>query len=108
MLANLHCLVYIGMPDNPQFLGALPAQDIAETINASVGPSGENREYLLHLEQALEELCPDSHDEHITDLARRVRALTPPLRARRPPLTHDNTLRKVKSTEEQEEIEKEG
>ncbi|KIW65673.1 hypothetical protein PV04_07910 [Phialophora macrospora] len=108
LLESLHCLVYIGMPDNPQFLGALSPQDIAETINVSVGPSGENREYLLHLEQALEELCPDSHDEHITDLARRVRALTPPLRAHRPPPTHDNTLRKVKSTEEQEEIEKEG
>ena len=95
------------MPDNPQFLGALAPQDVADTINASGGPSGENREYLLHLEQALEELCPDSHDEHITDLARRVRALTPPTRGLRPLPPHDDTLRKVKSTEEQEEIEKE-
>ncbi|OCT49301.1 Cation transport regulator-like protein 2 [Cladophialophora carrionii] len=107
-LASIHCLVYIGMPDNPQFLGVQAPQDIADTINTSVGPSGENREYLLHLEQALEELCPDSHDEHITDLARRVRALTPPLRESSRPPAHDNALRKVRSTEEQEEIEKEG
>ncbi|OAP63546.1 hypothetical protein AYL99_02773 [Fonsecaea erecta] len=106
-LADLHCLVYIGMPDNPQFLGALPPHEVAETINASIGPSGENREYLLHLEQALKELSPDSHDEHITDLARRVRALTPPLRSSRRQFASDNALRKINSTEEQEEIEKE-
>jgi len=90
------------MPDNPQFLGALPPQEVAETINASIGPSGENREYLLHLERALEDLSPGSHDEHIADLARRVRALTPPRH-----LSGGGPLRKVSSTEEQEEIEKE-
>ena len=95
------------MPDNPQFLGALPPQEVAETINISTGPSGGNREYLLHLEQALEELCPGSHDEHITDLARRVRALTPPARGSRVSLAQGSPLRKVGSTEEQEEIEKE-
>ena len=95
------------MPDNPQFLGPVPPQSVAETVNASIGPSGENREYLLHLEQALDELCPGSHDEHITDLARRVRALTPPVRGSRLPLAHGSLLRKVRSTEEQEEIEKE-
>ncbi|KIX01724.1 uncharacterized protein Z518_09450 [Rhinocladiella mackenziei CBS 650.93] len=105
-LPDLDCLVYIGMPDNPQFLGALPPQMIAETINASIGPSGENRDYLLHLEQALNELSPDSRDEHITDLARRVRALTPPTRVSRSIAAPDNALRKVNSTEEQEEIEK--
>ncbi|KAK5199212.1 hypothetical protein LTR72_001337 [Exophiala xenobiotica] len=105
-LSDLHCLVYIGMPDNPQFLGALRPQEIAEIINRSIGPSGENREYLLHLEKALEDLSVDSHDEHITDLARRVRALAPPSRMSQPPVASD-TLRKVTSTEEQEEIEKE-
>jgi len=94
------------MPDNPQFLGALPPQEIAETINASIGPSGENRDYLLHLEQALEDLSTDSHDEHISDLARRVRALTPPTQTSPSAPALDNTLRRVGSTEEQEEIEK--
>jgi glutathione-specific gamma-glutamylcyclotransferase len=96
------------MPDNPQFLGPLPLEDIAQTINASIGPSGENREYLLHLQDALERLSPESHDQHVTDLAKRVRALLPPTRASRPSLLpSDDALRKVNSTEEQEEIEKE-
>ncbi|KAI1627581.1 cation transporter ChaC [Exophiala viscosa] len=104
-LPDLDCLVYIGMPDNPQFLGALDPQDVANTINASLGPSGENREYLLHLEKALEDLSPNSHDEHISDLARHVRALPPP--DRRSQHVAEPELRKVSSTEEQEEIEKE-
>ncbi|KEF60047.1 uncharacterized protein A1O9_04897 [Exophiala aquamarina CBS 119918] len=93
------------MPDNPQFLGPLLPQHIAETINVSIGPSGENREYLLHLQDALEALSAHSHDEHIADLARRVRALDPPTRPACPSsIGHD--LRKINSTEEQEEIEK--
>lgn len=103
---DIRCLVYIGMPDNPQFLGAQDPQEIALKINESRGPSGENREYLLNLEQALLDLSPNSHDEHITDLARRVRALQPP-----PPPADDGvkllpTMHKTKSTEEQEEVEK--
>lgn len=80
-LPQIKCLVYIGMPDNPQFLGALQPSDVAEKINQSRGPSGENREYLLNLEHALLELCPESKDEHISDLADRVRAMPAPNRA---------------------------
>lgn len=94
------------MPDNPQFLGALLPEQIAFTINASIGPSGENREYLLHLQESLEILSPHSHDEHVADLARRVRALEPTDDLHRSLISTDNNLRKVKSTEEQEEIEK--
>lgn len=68
------------MPDNPQFLGALEPQQVALTINKSKGPSGENREYLLNLEQALLELSAESKDDHITDLARRVRSMELPRR----------------------------
>lgn len=93
------------MPENPQFLGPLLPQDIAQTINARIGPSGENREYLLHLQDALESLSADSHDEHIADLARRVRAMDPPLRLEGRS-SIDHTLKKINSTEEQEEIEK--
>lgn len=75
---DIHCLVYIGMPDNPQFLGALDPEQIAHTINQSKGPSGENREYLFNLEQALLDLSADSKDDHITDLASRVRSMRPP------------------------------
>lgn len=81
---DIRCLVYIGMPDNPQFLGALDPQEVAQKINESRGPSGENREYLLNLEQALLELSPDSGDRHITDLAQRVRTMKPPERVHAP------------------------
>lgn len=104
-ITDIQCLVYIGMPDNPQFLGALDPRDVAIKINESVGPSGENREYLLELEQALLQLSPESRDEHITDLAQRVRTMNPPDR-------HDSTgnsfmsaIRRVDSADEQEEVE---
>lgn len=79
-IPDIKCLVYIGLPDNDQFLGALEPSAIAAKINESHGPSGENREYLLNLERALLQLCPESRDEHISDLANRVRAM--PLRVR--------------------------
>jgi glutathione-specific gamma-glutamylcyclotransferase len=100
------CLVYIGMPDNPQFLGALQPQAVAEKINESIGPSGENRDYLLQLDEALRTLSPDSHDEHISDLARRVRSMTPPTRSTHHRRLSKSGLQRVSSTEEQEEVEK--
>lgn len=103
---DIRCMVYIGMPDNPQFLGALDPQKIALKINESRGPSGENREYLFNLEQALVKLSPQSHDEHITDLARRVRAMPLPDRSRSDSKDIIQTLHKTTSTEEQEEVEK--
>ncbi|KAF1817956.1 ChaC-like protein [Dissoconium aciculare CBS 342.82] len=69
----IKCLVYIGLPTNPQFLGPQDPQALAEHIVASRGPSGENRDYLYELETALNELSPESGDEHVSDLARRCR-----------------------------------
>lgn len=66
-------MVYIGLPDNPQFLGAQDPDAVAEVIAHSTGPSGENREYLFELEEALLSLGQSSHDLHISDLASRVR-----------------------------------
>lgn len=101
-------MVYIGMPDNPQFLGALDPQDVALKINESIGPSGENREYLLNLEAALLGLSPESKDEHITDLARRVRLLTPAKRSTAASNSGISTLRtEPAADDEQEEVEKE-
>nr|OQO17795.1 hypothetical protein B0A51_15681 [Rachicladosporium sp. CCFEE 5018] len=76
----IHCLVYIGTPDNPQFLGPQDPQALAERIAMCRGPSGENREYLFMLEEALRGLHGGEErdgvvDEHVTDLAARVRAL---------------------------------
>ncbi|USW54281.1 Putative glutathione-specific gamma-glutamylcyclotransferase, gamma-glutamyl cyclotransferase [Septoria linicola] len=71
----IKCLVYIGLPDNPQFQGFIPQQELAEHIVKSRGPSGENKDYLYELEKALDALSEESGDEHITDLARRCRSI---------------------------------
>jgi glutathione-specific gamma-glutamylcyclotransferase len=66
-------LVYIGTPDNEQFVGPQDPQVLAEHIYDSEGPSGLNRDYLLSLEKALDDLSPESGDAHVTDLSNRVR-----------------------------------
>lgn len=73
--AAIHCLVYIGLPNNPQFLGVQEPGQLARHIWRSRGPSGQNSEYLFMLEEALEGLGKESGDKHVEDLARRVRAL---------------------------------
>lgn len=103
---EIQCMVYIGMPDNPQFLGALDPQAVALKINESRGPSGENTEYLLNLEKALVSLSPESHDEHISDLARRVREMVPSHQSADEDQAVVSNLHRATSTEEQEEVEK--
>ncbi|EJP70486.1 ChaC-like protein [Beauveria bassiana ARSEF 2860] len=73
--APIRTLVYIGTPDNDQFVGPQDPQALAEHIFKSRGPSGLNKDYLFGLDAALEKLSPESGDEHVADLARRVRAL---------------------------------
>ncbi|KAG6005208.1 hypothetical protein E4U21_000337 [Claviceps maximensis] len=68
-------LVYIGTPDNEQFVGPQHPEELARHIWGSEGPSGRNRDYLFGLDDALRELSPESVDEHVSDLARRVRCL---------------------------------
>jgi len=74
-LPSIRCLVYIGLPDNAQFMGPQDPQTLAEHICQSKGPSGENVEYLFMLEQALKELGKESGDEHVQDLAGRIRKI---------------------------------
>lgn len=96
------CAVYIGLPTNPQFLGPQDPEALAARILASRGPSGENREYLYMLGEALGGLRAgkdgrggdeagdgsggsgeradaldgvDDVDEHVADLVHRVWAL---------------------------------
>ena len=73
--SNIQTLVYIGTPDNAQFVGPQDPQELAKHILQSKGPSGRNVDYLLGLEKALVDLSPESGDVHISDLAARVRAL---------------------------------
>ncbi len=72
---DIRTLVYIGTPDNEQFIGPQDPQKLAEHIYHSIGPSGLNKDYLLSLDDALENLSPESGDEHIRDLSQRVRQL---------------------------------
>jgi len=94
------------MPDNPQFLGPQDPQELAAHILRSSGPSGPNREYLYMLEEALSLLSPESEDRHISDLAKRARALEADGRWEKPEQKSEIELHKVGSTEEQEEVEK--
>jgi cation transport protein ChaC len=72
---EVQALVYIGTPDNPQFVGPKTIEELAQVIVKNKGPSGENKEYLYKLNEALEELCRDSKDLHIRDLTQRVKQL---------------------------------
>jgi glutathione-specific gamma-glutamylcyclotransferase len=71
----IKCLVYIGLPENPQFLGPQDPDGLARHILKSRGPSGENKEYLFLLEKSLLELSKDSGDDHVSDLVRRCREI---------------------------------
>jgi glutathione-specific gamma-glutamylcyclotransferase len=119
--AAFAALVYIGTPDNAQFTGPQDVQALAEHIHRSEGPSGLNKEYLWELEAALNELSPESGDEHVSDLSRRVRDIEAKvLRAGKesrvngtvssqpetPPREKQHEFQKVSSIEEQEETEK--
>jgi cation transport protein ChaC len=114
--ASIRTLVYIGTPDNDQFTGPQEPQALAEHIWRSEGPSGFNRDYLLGLEKALDELSPESGDAHITDLSDRVRGieetnqnkaeskLENPAPGSQLHAAHE--FQKVSSIDEQEETEK--
>lgn len=76
--APIKCLVYIGMPNNPQFLGPQDPAELAAHIVKSKGPSGENKEYVYNLATALDQIRRDGGinvevDEHVHDIASRVR-----------------------------------
>ncbi|KAI0824689.1 ChaC-like protein [Trametes gibbosa] len=66
---------YVGLPDNPSFIGSEPIDRLAEHIWRSVGPSGPNKDYLYHLTEAVRRLAPESHDSHLFELETRCRAL---------------------------------
>ena len=67
------CMVYIGLPSNPQFLGPQDLDRLAARIWRCKGPSGENRDYLFMLAEALKGLGEGAEDEHVEELAKRAR-----------------------------------
>jgi len=101
---TITCLVYIGLPDNPQFMGVQEPQALANHIFRSKGPSGENKEYLYMLDHALVDLGHESGDKHIEDLAIRVREIEASPGAEAEAAVH-NELRKAASGEGHGELE---
>jgi cation transport protein ChaC len=107
--SNIRTLVYIGTPDNDQFMGPQDPQKLAEHIYRSKGPSGLNKDYLLSLERALDSLSPESGDGHVKDLANRVRNIEGDdvnVSEAVDDKAVYHQLKKVGSTDEQEETEK--
>ncbi|CAO1617464.1 unnamed protein product [Sympodiomycopsis kandeliae] len=71
-LINKNTLVYVGLPDNPAFIGPSPLQGLSERIFTCQGPSGKNDEYLLNLAMVTRKLSPQSVDSHLFELEERV------------------------------------
>ncbi|HUW52256.1 MAG TPA: gamma-glutamylcyclotransferase [Rhodanobacter sp.] len=66
-------LVYIATADNAAFLGPAGEREIARQIASSYGPSGPNRDYLMHLAAALREL--GAQDAHVFGIERELAGL---------------------------------
>ena len=69
----LDALVYLAGENNASFLGPAPLHEMAQQIFSAVGPSGANIDYLMRLEDALNELGQE--DPHVTELVRAVAEL---------------------------------
>lgn len=67
-----NALVYVGLPDNPAFVGPQPLDELAARIYSCQGPSGRNDEYLLNLARAVRQLAPQSVDHYLFELEKRV------------------------------------
>lgn len=59
--------------ENPNYLGAASAQEIAVQVAGATGPSGPNADYVLRLEQALKDM--NTVDTHVAEIASLVREL---------------------------------
>ena len=66
-------MVYIGTPENPNYLGPETTKRIAAQVVDSTGPSGPNYEYVLRLAEALREL--GAHDPHVFEIENCVREM---------------------------------
>lgn len=67
-------IAYIAAADNGAFLGAASECEIARHIARSSGPSGSNRDYVLHLADSLRQLHAD--DPHVFAIERELLKLT--------------------------------
>lgn len=62
-------VIYVATKDNDSYAGHRnDLNDIANQIFEANGPSGSNREYLYRLAEAMRQLFPYNHDEHLFEL----------------------------------------
>ena len=66
-------LVYIGAPDNEAWLGEASTKEIAEHIATSSGPSGDNKDYVFDLANALRD--HGEVDEHVFGVELNLRVI---------------------------------
>jgi cation transport protein ChaC len=66
-------VVYIAHEDNAAFLGYASEHEIAQQIHRSSGPSGQNRDYVFQLAEALQAL--GGNDEHVVSIDRILKQL---------------------------------
>jgi len=69
-------LVYMATPENPNWVGDQPLEEIARVIGSAVGPSGPNIEYLVALAASLREMGED--DPHVFALEALVASISQP------------------------------
>jgi cation transport regulator ChaC len=68
---SVDATMYLAAADNPAFLGAASEAEIARHVAFAAGPSGPNRDYVLHLADALVALGIE--DAHVAEVARLLR-----------------------------------
>ncbi|KAL0868610.1 hypothetical protein ABMA27_008071 [Loxostege sticticalis] len=67
--------LYIATEENESFAGPASIEDIAKQVVSCQGPSGPNKEYVYNLAEAMRQLAPDVHDDHLFALESSVRRL---------------------------------
>ena len=68
-------LVFVATPKSSYWLGPAQAEQIAEQVVTSSGPSGHNVEYVLKLAEWLHMAVPEAWDEHLFSIEMEVRRL---------------------------------
>lgn len=71
--SSVEGLVYIASEANAAYLGPSSEAEIARHIAGAAGPSGLNRDYLVHLANALRRL--GAHDAHVFAIEAHLKAL---------------------------------
>jgi cation transport protein ChaC len=63
---HVDALTYVAGPDNPNFLGPAPLDEMLAQMRNARGKSGPNAEYVLRLAESLRALdTPDPHVDHL-------------------------------------------